>query len=198
MDPGADDEAAMAQMMGFSAFGATQNKKRKYNPNADAATGAPPQQPRASRCGASTGSNATPLGLVQRREADHAAAATTTSTDEIDLDDEGGSAPTTADPPAQGDAASPGPALVRPAGLPERPAPGTGFIGSPLGEPLPGQRRHKRQPDDDPSRGPWYEGYYDPSSNVNPWDRLEKAMGLQPKGAWIPRGNQPTATATAT
>ncbi|POR31711.1 Uncharacterized protein TPAR_08061 [Tolypocladium paradoxum] len=194
MDPGADDEAAMAQMMGFSAFGAPQNKKRKYNPNADAATGAPPQPSRGSGRGASTGSNATPLGQAQNRAAGRAA--TTTDTHEMDLDDDGDSAPAAAHLPAQEDAtASSGPALVRPAGLPERPAPRTGFVGSPFSEPLAGQRRHERRPDDDPSRGQWYQGYYDASSNENPWDRLEKAMGLQPKGTWISRGNQPTAAA---
>ncbi len=36
----------------------------------------------------------------------------------------------------------------------------------------------------------WYVGYYDPSSNENPWEKLEKANGLEPRGAWIERGKQ--------
>jgi hypothetical protein len=31
----------------------------------------------------------------------------------------------------------------------------------------------------------WYVGYYDPSFNENPWMRLEKERGLQPKGRWL-------------
>ena len=31
----------------------------------------------------------------------------------------------------------------------------------------------------------WYVGYYDPSFNENPWIRLEKEKGLQPKGKWL-------------
>jgi hypothetical protein len=36
-------------------------------------------------------------------------------------------------------------------------------------------------------RKPWWEGYYDPTSNENPWEKLEQAMGLEPKGTWCPR-----------
>jgi hypothetical protein len=35
--------------------------------------------------------------------------------------------------------------------------------------------------------GPWWEGYYDPRFNANPWEKEERAMGLQPKGSWVPR-----------
>lgn len=31
----------------------------------------------------------------------------------------------------------------------------------------------------------WYEGYYDPSFNYNPWGQLEKARGLEARGAWL-------------
>ncbi|KAI0455109.1 hypothetical protein F5B21DRAFT_214081 [Xylaria acuta] len=31
----------------------------------------------------------------------------------------------------------------------------------------------------------WWEGYYDPAFIVNPWDKLEKANGLEPRGAWV-------------
>ncbi|KAI1204523.1 uncharacterized protein F4807DRAFT_328757 [Annulohypoxylon truncatum] len=31
----------------------------------------------------------------------------------------------------------------------------------------------------------WWEGYYDPSTNTNPWEALEKASGLEPVGSWM-------------
>lgn len=35
----------------------------------------------------------------------------------------------------------------------------------------------------------WYIGYYDPSTNQNPWDRLEKARGLGTRGTWLPHSS---------
>ncbi|PFH58915.1 hypothetical protein XA68_13042 [Ophiocordyceps unilateralis] len=32
----------------------------------------------------------------------------------------------------------------------------------------------------------WYEGYYDPSSNENPWLALEETLGLKSEGTWLP------------
>lgn len=38
----------------------------------------------------------------------------------------------------------------------------------------------------------WSVGYYDPSSNQNPWEALETALGLKPMGTWLPRrGGRP-------
>lgn len=34
---------------------------------------------------------------------------------------------------------------------------------------------------------PWWEGYYDPASNQNPWAALEKKAGLEPRGSWLSR-----------
>ncbi|KAH8157479.1 hypothetical protein CIB48_g10763 [Xylaria polymorpha] len=31
----------------------------------------------------------------------------------------------------------------------------------------------------------WWEGYYDPAFIVNPWDKVEKANGLEPRDAWV-------------
>ncbi|KAJ1338565.1 hypothetical protein MN608_01425 [Microdochium nivale] len=31
----------------------------------------------------------------------------------------------------------------------------------------------------------WWTDYYDPSTNVNPWERLEQERGLQPRGPWM-------------
>ena len=33
---------------------------------------------------------------------------------------------------------------------------------------------------------PWWTDYYDPSSNENPWERLEQARGIEPVGTWLP------------
>ncbi|GKT56281.1 hypothetical protein ColTof4_09172 [Colletotrichum tofieldiae] len=40
---------------------------------------------------------------------------------------------------------------------------------------------------------PWWEGYYDRASNENPWERLEKKAGVQPRGTWVSRGQAQTA-----
>ncbi|TPX17144.1 uncharacterized protein E0L32_003262 [Thyridium curvatum] len=38
--------------------------------------------------------------------------------------------------------------------------------------------------------GDWWIGYYDPSSNENPWARLEGQLGLQAHGSWLARGER--------
>ncbi|KAK4101918.1 hypothetical protein N658DRAFT_506650 [Parathielavia hyrcaniae] len=44
----------------------------------------------------------------------------------------------------------------------------------------------------------WYINYYDPSSNENPWEGMEKHKGLSPVGSWVPRyWGKSTATAAA-
>lgn len=35
----------------------------------------------------------------------------------------------------------------------------------------------------------WWTNYYDPSSNENPWEILERKEGLEPVGSWLPRGH---------
>ncbi|UNI19889.1 hypothetical protein JDV02_006033 [Purpureocillium takamizusanense] len=240
MDPAAGDgddandaaAAAMAQMMGFSAFGAQDRpqKKRRYNPLADAAT----EQQHLSKqqhhlhhhhhhrrqgnshgAASSTGSNATPLGAT-KRDAGGATASVrpsaATNTDEISLEDENdevepaiAAAAAAADDDDDDVAESAAAAesstttiasLPRPAGLPERPAPGVGFVGMPprrRGHGEPQDHHHIR--DRGPSSGkPWYEDYYDPSSNENPWERLESSMGLLPRGSWLARGHRQHAT----
>ncbi|KAK3955862.1 hypothetical protein QBC32DRAFT_332362 [Pseudoneurospora amorphoporcata] len=37
----------------------------------------------------------------------------------------------------------------------------------------------------DPTK-PWYADYYDPSSNENPWERLEQAREIEAVGVWLP------------
>ncbi|KAG8670229.1 hypothetical protein FPOAC2_09575 [Fusarium poae] len=71
----------------------------------------------------------------------------------------------------------------RPAGLPQRPAPAS----------VPRQGQHSVPHE---RRADWYIGYYDSLSNVNPWERIEKARGLTTRGTWVPLGKA-NATTTA-
>lgn len=94
-------------------------------------------------------------------------------------------------------------------GLPARPPPPAAggeavslSVGHRFGPPPPpppprqhGQRnnnRHHRRPDEEGATGnktPWWQGYYDPQTNQNPWEALEKKMGLAPRGTWLPRNH---------
>jgi hypothetical protein len=213
MDPELDDDAqAMAQAMGFSSFGAQDRpqKKRKYNPQADAAgltSTAPPLKE------AATGSNMAPLGT---RAPPLPPSQPGVNNNEISLDDEeddkaadGGAAlGLTANQIFGGDG-TPGepqtPAQVQvelqtqtqmqtqPHGLPQRPPPANSHQhpGPSRGGHHHPQGRHQGSTE---KHSPWYEGYYDPSTNENPWQRLEDSLGLQPKGPWVPRGAHPVPT----
>jgi hypothetical protein len=37
---------------------------------------------------------------------------------------------------------------------------------------------------------PWYDGYYDPAFNANPWAKLEASMCLESKRTWIERSSE--------
>ncbi|KAF0325221.1 hypothetical protein GQ607_007548 [Colletotrichum asianum] len=50
---------------------------------------------------------------------------------------------------------------------------------------------HQHQQRDDGK--PWWEGYYDHKSNENPWAKLEKAAGVEPRGSWALEGQAQTA-----
>jgi hypothetical protein len=162
-----DDQALMAQAMGFSAFGSQHpNKKRRYNPRADAGGFSLPPKP------ASTGANSTTLGLKPSKGS---------NADEIALDDDGDDG-----------APVPAPAQVRPASLPQRPAlPPGGFA---AGQHQP--QFQPRRPQDPPPLGIWYEGYYDPMSNENPWERIETARGMSSVGSWLSRDSGATRPST--
>ncbi|XXG97876.1 hypothetical protein Hte_004190 [Hypoxylon texense] len=206
-----DTAAAMAAAMGFSSFGAqgNSNKRRKFNPRADAVVdGAAPE--------AKTGSNATPLGVR-----------TTHNKDEIDLDDdddddEGLGAPGSEGKPGHlqdglwneeggNESGSQYLDTSRPATVDTAVDDIQSKIDNIVGAPIPnwpgiesfssysskrggrGNREgyqfnqgqgqgqgHGREPAEK-----WWEGYYDPSSNVNPWERLEQTKGLEPRGKWM-------------
>jgi hypothetical protein len=171
---GLDD---MAQMMGFSAFGSQDRpqKKRKYNPNAESFVERQPPQ------ATTTSSNSIPLGPppVTKPSA---------NADEIDLEDDDGEdgspAVKEAVPGGGGGGGIPEPSVNS---LPRRPAVGAGEDGPPSNGAHPGHgsRTHhnNRAAGHDGHGGkPWYDGYYDSISNENPWEKLEKAMNLQPIG----------------
>jgi hypothetical protein len=174
------DDAAMMQAMGFSSFGAQDppSKKRRYNPRADAAvpTSDKVVQP------AGTGSNMTPLGSAARRE-DGALPATGADAIEPATSTPGLSASNQSSQDTMTGNTSTLPAPS--ASLPARPMPTAGPMRSPASG-APEQRHHDRSVNDN-----WYEGYYDPSSNENPWERLEKSLGLPSKGTWLTRSAGP-------
>lgn len=84
-----------------------------------------------------------------------------------------------------------------PPGLPSRPPNSQNFQRGP-------GRHHGRggqgYPHNSGSAGmagaPWWEGYYDPKMNENPWEKLERERGLQPRGNWLARksGQGPVMT----
>lgn len=167
------DEAAMAQMMGFSSFGGPDRpqKKRRYNPGADA-------QVHISKPESSTGPNMTPLGARKGEGGsatapDHASG-TKANDDEINLDDEADEEPPTPAPSQQ---------QPLPHGLPQRPAFASSQGNSGAHDTMPhhGSRNEQRA---------WYKDYYDPRFNQNPWDKLERNLGLQAQGTWLPQNSR--------
>ena len=195
MEDPADDQAMM-EAMGFSSFGMQKpaNKKRKYNPNADASfeKAKKPVQ-------SSSGVNSMPLGSSSQRQ--QPAAQPPTNTDEISLndddDDEKENAEGTLEAAEHGSAAQIGAEsnLLQPlpahlAGLPARPANGAGsWPATHYGN------QNTGRPDKGVHNPLWYDGYYDHGSNENPWAALEKRHGLKPLGAWP---SNPTTTTTTT
>lgn len=109
------DEAAMASMMGFSSFGDQDrpNKKRRFNPGADAAVDSSVTQ-------AATGSNSAPLGVRSHIEG--------TNPHEVHLEEDLQNIQDqpTADSPT---------ISAHPSSLPQRPA--AAILGMPLGSQVP-------------------------------------------------------------
>ncbi|RYP75973.1 hypothetical protein DL771_002045 [Monosporascus sp. 5C6A] len=205
------EAAAMAEAMGFSSFGAQKsNKRRKFNPGADAvvastSTATSAASTSTNRVGGplSSGSNSTPLGVRTRNN------------DEINLgldddDHDGDSAIGAGAAPhlADGDDWEPQYIDTSRPPIPANAGPSDdvqtridSIAGVPYGQhfethtvPVYGQASrggrggrggHQSARDRDGDKGKWWEDYYDPSSNVNPWERLEQDRGLKPRGLWM-------------
>ncbi|RYO85904.1 hypothetical protein DL766_003964 [Monosporascus sp. MC13-8B] len=205
------EAAAMAEAMGFSSFGAQKpSKRRKFNPGADAVVASTSTATSAASTSSnhvggplSSGSNSTPLGVR------------TQNNDEISLhldddDHDGdpaagtGAAPHTA---AEDDREPQYIDISRPP-APANAGPGDdvqtridSIVGVPYGQHFEmhtvpvynqasrggrgGRGGHQSARDRDGDKGKWWEDYYDPSSNVNPWERLEHDRGLKPRGLWM-------------
>ncbi|KAK0706926.1 hypothetical protein B0T26DRAFT_680529 [Lasiosphaeria miniovina] len=213
MDP---EAAAMAAAMGFSSFGAQDRpaKKRRFNRDDEAsATGANRMalHPRESRAAAqqqtTTGSAAVPLLAVSKKATENA--------DEIDLgdddDNDGGddgsatniSSSSTTNPAGLAKYAAPSLPARPPAPAASYPAEGAGRgSGSHAFSPAPsagGPRYQQQQPHQSHRGGrgggsvsgngrrEWWINYYDPSSNENPWEHLERERNLRPAAgsSWL-------------
>ncbi|KAI1382806.1 uncharacterized protein F4822DRAFT_97572 [Hypoxylon trugodes] len=204
MEDSEDTAAAMAQAMGFSSFGAqhNSNKRRKFNPRADAvvastSTSTIPLHHNGAVQEVSSGSNATPLGVRTRNP------------DEVDLGDDedetdfsnnvSRSSPKNADDPEpqyldtsrpptvatddpNDDIQSKIDTILGEPSIRTFPMFGTGDGSRSRGGHT-GNQVHRSHGHG--SGDKWWEDYYDPSSNVNPWDRLEQSKGLEPRGSWM-------------
>ncbi|KAI1750203.1 hypothetical protein F4782DRAFT_256780 [Xylaria castorea] len=209
-----DDAAAMAAAMGFSSFGAQKpNKRRKFNPSTDAFV-APksPSDPHfyehADNYITTTGSNMVPLGIRKKNieeidlegdedegppPPDSQEPYYTMADDDKDDDDDPEpqyldtsrpSAPIVADPvdslQSKIDAIVGSSADAR---ISPQLSPSVVAGGQPSRDGRGGPQRNMNR--DNHSGTKWWEGYYDPAFIVNPWDKLEKANGLEPRGAWV-------------
>ncbi|KAI1099719.1 hypothetical protein F4804DRAFT_73820 [Jackrogersella minutella] len=215
MEDGEDMNAAMAQAMGFSSFGAQNNpsKRRKFNPHADDAvvasssTSTIPLHRNNATKEVQTGSNATPLGVRSRNE------------DEIDLedDDEANAANGKIRNLKDGNADDPESRYLDTSRPPTTAISNSNdvvqsridtIVGVPSDQTMGAQSSTLSGGGDPSYRGSrggrggrggyqanqgqrhesgkeWWEGYYDPSSNINPWAALDNAKGLEPKGSWM-------------
>ncbi|KAI0131567.1 hypothetical protein F4814DRAFT_173604 [Daldinia grandis] len=206
MEENEDATAAMAQAMGFSSFGAqtNSNKRRKFNPRADAVV-ASTSIPLHHVTEAKSGSNAIPLGVRSKNEdeitlEDDEVASITDSKIHFPLnepsDDEPG--PQYLDTSRPPDIAAVDPTgdtmsnTINDATTGDHPrhiveanssAANTSgdFVGHDSGC---GGYQAQQNQEHEPEKK-WWDDYYDPSSNVNPWGRLEHIKGLGPRGSWM-------------
>ncbi|KAK8094673.1 hypothetical protein PG997_001358 [Apiospora hydei] len=193
MDPDEWDEdtAAMAEAMGFASFGgqAHGSKRRKYNARADDAyvAGAGGDKSTLPFHDAGSGSNNTPLG--ERRQPTKKQK-TKANEDEIDLDDDDDDDPNKA--ADTNDAQDPAPQYIDTSLPPiwpnqnSTPSPEWAAAASRRGGAYSQQGAGNRRSGRDRASGPpWWNDYYDPAFNTNPWEKIEKARGLQPRGPWL-------------
>ncbi|KAK8025507.1 hypothetical protein PG990_003330 [Apiospora arundinis] len=195
MDPDEWDEdaAAMAEAMGFSSFGGQNHpsKRRKYNARADAAfvVADGDESTLALHYDAGSGSNNTPLG--ERRQPKKQK----TNTDEIDIDDNDNDGDQDAE--GDGDVQSEIDAIVGDHGLPKKPV--VSAVPAKRGGPAQSGSRHHGgggRGGDRESGQPWWDDYYDPAFNTNPWEKVEKKLGMEPRGTWLSYDESKTKWAT--
>lgn len=200
------EAAAMAQMMGFTAFGsqAPPSKKRRYNPRADAV--ADPDGAAGPPAPWGTGANTLPLlpRSVLRGEGQVEAAAARGG-GEAGKGGEAGQGGQSASEVGAGGVEGevsgrgggdddPAPQYIDTSRSPIRT--GEDQASSSLPATAPGYGEHRAAGHGGgsgrgyaPGKRIWWTDYYDPSSNENPWEFLEKARGLEPVGPWLPRGH---------
>ena len=194
------DAAAMAEAMGFSSFGSqAPNKRRKFNPATDAVVAGAPTATSVAQASSravggpmSSGSNSTPLG-TRTHNKDEIALDLDDNHDGTESDSAGGAAvaPHVAhkddpEPQSAQDWQAKIDSIVgasdgRHPQLPARPVPGPSMQGS---HGTRGGYQSGRGMGREPGKM-WYEDYYDPSSLINPWERLEKAKGLESMGQFV-------------
>ncbi|KAI0846471.1 hypothetical protein F5Y00DRAFT_142094 [Daldinia vernicosa] len=207
MEETEDTTAAMAQAMGFSSFGAqaNSNKRRKFNPRADAVVASTSTSIPHHISEAKSGSNAIPLGVRSKNEdeitlEDDEAASLTDSRKYFPrnepVDDElGPQYLDTSRPPdiaavdptggAMSDTkidATTGDYTGHIVGAKSSAASTSwGFVSQDSGR---GGYQARESQGHEPGKK-WWDDYYDPSSNINPWERLEHIKGLGPRGNWM-------------
>ena len=200
------DAAAMAEAMGFSSFGTqASNKRRKFNPATDAVVDGAPTATSVAQASSravggpmSSGSNSTPLGTRTQNKDEIALDVDNDDDDDVAGHDSAGGA-AIAQSPSGADGPEPqstqdwqakidsivGASEGRHPQLPARPVAGPAMQGS---HGTRGGYQSGRGSGRGMGREPgkmWWEGYYDPSSVINPWERLEKEKGLEPRGEFL-------------
>ncbi|KAK6208433.1 hypothetical protein LQW54_006778 [Pestalotiopsis sp. IQ-011] len=183
-----DDSAdAMAAAMGFSSFGTQPSaKRRKFNSSSDSFVTASSSSSGGDH---GKGANALPLGTRPPAQRPSQPPPQQQNANEISLhddDDDHDPEPQYIDTsrpsaplPAPGDAAVQATidSIVGSTGAP-------GLREHQVGGTQGGYGGHRGGPRGDSRRGgqPWYQDYYDPTANMNPWEKLEKQNGLEPLG----------------
>lgn len=173
------ESAAMMAAMGFSGFGMQKRpaKKRKFDPDASGANTAPLGErrrpapvPAAAAAAAAAHLPARPL------RGGEAEPTTSRGTDEIDLEDEDVDDDGVGGNDAEGGGSS------------SNSKPSTGALPPPAPASALATRRAATAAAAAGQKRPWWEGYYDAQMNENPWEKLERERGLEPRGTWLERG----------
>ncbi|KAK7746724.1 hypothetical protein SLS53_001911 [Cytospora paraplurivora] len=200
------EAAAMAEAMGFTGFGSQRSKKRKFNPHADAVYDgfSPDDESTAAAAAAAaysmTGANSAPLGERRRPQMNlPPPAAAPGNGDEIDLDegdddvvDDGGRPPRGNVEMTAGETGAQARVDDIVSVSDDAPAPQSRSQPRPQQAQHPGRSQRTPYPDaraaGRAAAVPWWDGPWDAKlidrMIDNPWDRLEKQAGLEPRGTW--------------